>query len=120
MTTAGAEEEQHAGRASRPRGVETVMGAGAAMAEPGQALRARLMAGDQGSPAICVQTIERRHGRDAPGHPASASLGGLYHLSRPACSCLPAASGVIAPLITCAETFHNSFSRFGVPRDRIW
>ena len=45
---------------------------------------------------------------------------GLYHLSRPSCSCLPAASGVSAPLITCAETFQSSFSRFGVPRDRIW
>src|SRR5208282_802202 len=61
--------------------------------------------------------------RFAPAERALTSvyfMSGLYHLSNPSCSCLPAASGVIAPLITCAETFHNSFSRFGVPRDRIW
>ena len=43
---------------------------------------------------------------------------GLYHLSRPSCSCFAAASGVSLAFTTCADTFQSSFSRFGVPRDR--
>lgn len=45
---------------------------------------------------------------------------GLYQLSRPSCSFLAAASGVSVPLITLADSTQVSFSRFGVPRDRIW
>ena len=47
-------------------------------------------------------------------------LAGLYQLSRPSCSFLAAASGVSVPLITLADSTQVSFSRFGVPRDRIW
>ncbi len=47
-------------------------------------------------------------------------LCGGYQLASPSSSFLAAASGVIVPLITCALTFQISFSRLGVPRERIW
>ncbi len=47
-------------------------------------------------------------------------LAGLYQLSRPFCSFSPATSGVSVPLMTLADSTQVSFSRFGVPRDRIW
>jgi len=56
---------------------------------------------------------ERRH--PLPDH----HLAGLYQLARPSCSLLEAASGVSVPFSTLTEAFQVSFSRFGVPRDRI-
>src|SRR5690606_22894968 len=44
---------------------------------------------------------------------------GSYHEARPFCSRSAAASGVSAPVMTLAEAVQVSFSRFGVPRDRI-
>ena len=49
-----------------------------------------------------------------------AYIAGLYHFFSPSWICAPAASGVSVPFSTRADTFHSSFSRFGVPRDRIW
>ena len=49
-----------------------------------------------------------------------AYLAGLYQLSRPFWSFSPATSGVSVPLMTLADSVQVSFSRFGVPRDRIW
>lgn len=51
---------------------------------------------------------------------AQVYLPGLYQLSRPFWSFSPATSGVSVPLMTLADSVQVSFSRFGVPRDRIW
>ena len=47
-------------------------------------------------------------------------LCGPYQLARPSSAFLAASSGFIVPFSTWALTFQSSFSRFGVPRDRIW
>lgn len=66
-------------------------------------------------------TIRVPAGLDArPARLAEDYFAGLYQLSRPSCSFLAAASGVSVPLITLADSTQVSFSRFGVPRDRIW
>src|SRR5438093_1120270 len=51
---------------------------------------------------------------------SSAYLAGWYQASRPDCRRFAAASGASVPLITDEPTTQDSFSRFGVPRDRIW
>ena len=59
----------------------------------------------------------QRQGRGAmPFRPYCA---GLYQLSSPFCSSAAAASGDSVPLMTLADFTQVSFSRFGVPRDRI-
>src|SRR5205809_1630291 len=45
---------------------------------------------------------------------------GWYQRSSPFWSRCVACSGVILPFMTAALTCQSSFSRFGVPRDRIW
>ena len=67
---------------------------------------------------ICRLKAGRPHAR--PVHCLSSYFAGLYQLSRPSCSFLAAASGVSVPLMTLADSTQVSFSRFGVPRDRIW
>ena len=59
--------------------------------------------------------------RDPPprGRVSIAYFAGLYQLSSPSWSFLAAASGVSVPLMTLADSTQVSFSRFGVPRDRI-
>ena len=51
---------------------------------------------------------------------AAAYCCGLYQLAKPFCRSAAAASGVWVPLITLAAAAQVAFSRFGVPRDRIW
>lgn len=68
-----------------------------------------------------LELFERRPGSGPAGIAFRCSyFAGLYQLSRPVCSFLAAASGVSVPLITLADSTQVSFSRFGVPRDRIW
>ena len=50
----------------------------------------------------------------------SAYCCGAYQLARPSCSSLPSSSGVLVPLMAAADAPQVSFSRLGVPRDRIW
>ena len=50
----------------------------------------------------------------------SYDLPGVYQLARPSWSFLAATSGVSVPLMTLADSAQVSFSRFGVPRERIW
>ena len=63
---------------------------------------------------------ERPIGAQQGGECRRLLRAGLYQLSRPFCRRSPPASGVSVPLITLAEAAQVSFSRLGVPRDRIW
>ena len=91
-------------RASAPRAV-------ARPVPPAALLRAR---------PPCCRALHTPRSFDAGRVRSSVYLAGLYQLSRPSCSFLAAASGVSVPLMTLADSIQVSFSRFGVPRDRIW
>ncbi|RKD66784.1 hypothetical protein BJ928_106312 [Rhizobium sp. WW_1] len=72
------------------------------------------------SPIQLSKTTKRaRSPKDPSPVPCSDYLPGLYQLSRPFWSFAPACSGVSVPLITFADSVQVSFSRFGVPRERI-
>ena len=70
--------------------------------------------------AIGSRTDGRGGADSPPASPQAPQLAGLYQLSSPACRRAPASAGVSVPLMTLALAFQVSFSRFGVPRDRIW
>src|SRR5208283_4283735 len=125
MTTAGPRN-----RARRPISLAlgiwaTTWGTGSAMAGTLGGRRERQRSGPSLSPASgregdCVKHLKAAERGLAPRRRSRHLAAGLYHLSRPSWICLAAASGVSVALMTCAETFQSSFSRLGVPRDRIW
>lgn len=75
-------------------------------------------------PAGGIQHFGGRYGRKGlrPCHQIrrTAYFCGSYQLASPACSLAPSSSGVAVPLIAATDAPQVSFSRFGVPRDRIW
>ncbi len=72
------------------------------------------------SPHMGRRCRQADKGRDGKRPGGSAHFAGLYQASRPFWSFLAATSGVSVPLMTLADSTQVSFSRFGVPRDRIW
>src|SRR5215207_8045640 len=68
---------------------------------------------------IGFRWVGEKRGRRRPP-PRRGYFCGGYQEARPSWTFFAASSGFMVPLTTCALTFQRSFSRFGVPRPRIW